>query len=101
MKASSTRPQRPRQSRIRKARAERLIERLATERVEALGKAVDFSPIAGAPEWVVRLVLPDASPLLGKHPSRWRPEEVARLQESIDSLPPMFLSVLRTEFIVI
>jgi len=85
----------------RTAQTEQLVERIASERIEALEKAVDFSPIVGAPASVVRLVLPDARPLLAKHPSQWGDDEIARLQESIDKLPLRMLVVVRSEIIVI
>ena len=78
-----------------------IIERIASKKLAALLQAVDFSPIAGTPEWVVRLVLPDAQPLLAKHPSLWRGEEIARLQESVDTLPLRMLSAVLSDPIVI
>ena len=92
MKTTRTRTRKPSSKRTRKAATGRLVKRIATEHLAALEKAVDFSPIMGFPESFVRLVVPAAEPLLGKHPSRWRSGDVARLQQSIDSLPVRMLA---------
>jgi len=78
-----------------------IIERIASKKLAALLQAVDFSPIAGTPEWVVSLILPDAEPLLAKHPSQWRGDEIARLQESVDTLQGRMLLAVQTEPVVI
>ena len=74
-----------------------LVERIASEKVAALMKAVDFSPLYGAPECVVRLILPDAETLLAKHPCRWRREEIRQLQESVSTLPIRLLLAAHME----
>lgn len=74
-----------------------LVEQIAAEKLEALMKVVDFSPLYGAPRWIVDLILADARPLLGKHPRRWQPREIARLQETVNTLPIRLILAAHTE----
>jgi len=74
-----------------------LVERIASEKVTALMKAVDFAPIYGAPRWVVCLILPETELLLAKHPSRWRPEEIHLLQESVNTLRAQVMLAVHME----
>jgi len=78
-------------------KADELVEEVASEKVTALLKAVDLSTISGAPEWIIRLVLSDLQPLLAKPPSRWRREEIAQLQESVDTLPRRLVAAVLSD----
>ncbi len=74
-----------------------IVEQIAIAKQEALMKAVDFSPIYGAPRWVVDLIMADMQLLLSKHPRRWQPREIAQLQETVNTLPVRLLLAAHTE----
>lgn len=86
-----------RKSRLASSEQAVIIEPIAAETLEALMKAVDFSPLYGAPPWVVDRILADAQPLLRKHPRRWQPSEIARLQETVNTLPVRLLLAAHTD----
>jgi len=61
------------------------------ERGEALRAAVDLSPLHGAPEWVVRLLLSDFERFIETPVSRWQASDIQQLQESVNTLPARML----------
>lgn len=85
MKKNSTLPRKT-GAQMRREQCEQVVEQILVERSAAMEAAVDFSPLYGAPEWVVRLILPDMQLLLGKPSSRWLPSEIKQLQESVNTL---------------
>jgi len=82
---------------VQREQCERLVEQIMADRGKALEAAVDFSPLYGAPLWMVRLILPDMQPLLAKPASRWLAREIRQLQESVNTLPFRILLAAATE----
>ena len=96
MKQIKSRP-RNRAIRERQKQFERMARSIMKTRRAELEAAVDFSPLHGAPLWLVRIIQPEIERFLGKPSSRWRRDELRRFQETINTLPSRVRLAARTD----